>query len=238
MKNTLNIFAILLVGTFLFLSAINYMADNIEDYETVPLPPKKARTITSHNPVIKIDATSRGAWTLVDFSSGETYTVEDLEHEKDKLKLYPWDIGFQRTKIITNGGLTNPHGIVGVKNLGSIDIDTVNVAPETGYLQDEKSYGKVINKAIASWYLYRTRTHNIESQKNVYTVRMADGGYMKMRILNYYCGREESECRSFMCTREEAACYFIEYVLSQNNGKFFSSSILSQTKTPAPKTVN
>jgi hypothetical protein len=92
-------------------------------------------------------------------------------------------------------------------------------------IQDEKSYGKIINKAIADWYLYRTRTHNIESQKNVYVLRMADGGYLKMKILNYYCRRNESECKSIMCSRQEAACYRIEYIFANNDGIKFPTII-------------
>ncbi len=227
MNGTIKVFFILILGSFVFLSAINYMANNIEDYEAVPLPSPKIKTIESHNPMIKIDATSRSKWTLVDFSTRETYSISDLEKERSKLENYPWDIGFQRTKIITNSGLTNPKGNVAVKNLGPVDFDSVTVAPTAGYTQDAKSYGKVINKAIADWYLYRTRTHNVESQKNVYTVRMAEGGYLKMRILNYYCNREEEECKMIMCGRQEAACYGIEYVLPKDNGRHFPPPVLS-----------
>lgn len=238
MNNTVNVFGILILGSFAFLSAINYMADNIEDFESVPLPPPQLKAITSNNPMIKVNATSRSQWTLVDFSTGKTYKVNDLEKERSKLKRYPWDIGFQRTKIITNGGLTNPDGNVAVKNMGPIDFDSVSFVTMTGYKQDAKSYGKIINKAIADWYLYRTRTHNVESHKNVYAVRMAEGGYMKMRILNYYCRREESECKTIMCGRQEAACYGIEYVLPKDNGRRFPAPVLAQSATPLPEPVN
>ncbi len=250
MNSTTKVFGVLLLGSFVFLSAINYMADNIDDYEAVPLPPPKHKTIVSHNPMIKVDATSRSKWTLVDFSTGETYSIKDLEKERSKLNKYPWDIGFQRTKIITNSGLTNPDGNVAVRNMGPVDFDSVSVAPTAGYIQDAKSYGKIINKAIADWYLYRTRTHNVESQKNVYAVRMAEGGYLKMRILNYYCNREEAECKNIMCGRQEAACYGIEYVLPKESGRHFpppvipdkEASLISDSPTPPisilPEPVN
>ena len=44
MNNTINIFGGLILGTALFLTAINYMADNIADFESVPLPPPKKKT--------------------------------------------------------------------------------------------------------------------------------------------------------------------------------------------------
>lgn len=228
MNNTLNIFGGLILGSIVFLTTINYMASNIEDFESVPLPLPKQMAIKTNNLYMKIDATSRKNWTLVDFSSGKTHYLNDLEKNRSKLNNFSWDIGFQRTKIISNGGITNPNGVVGLKNLGPIDFDSLLNIPKDGYTQDAKSYGKVINKAIADWYLYRTRTHNIESQKNVYSVRMSEGGYLKMRILNYYCKRDEMECKTIMCGRQEAACYGIEYVFSKNNNKFYSPNMSHQ----------
>ena len=226
----------LIIGSILFLITINYMAENIEDFESRPLPHPKQMVISSHNPIIKIDATSRKKWTLVDFSTMKTYQVKDLEKEKDKINYRPWDIGFQRTKIVTNGGMTNPNGRVSLKNLGPVDFDSMTKIPTDGYLQDEKSYGKIINKAIVDWYLYRTRTHNIESQKNVYVVQMADGGHLKMRILNYYCHRNESECKSAMCSRQEAACYSIEYIHTVDNENFpVTANVLTSSTTSQKK---
>jgi len=237
MNNTINIFGGLILGSAIFLTAINYMANNIEDFESVPLPPPKQSIISTNNPFIKIDATSRKKWTLVNFSTREFYRVDDLEKEKDNLKNVSWDIGFQRTKIISNGGMTNPKGIVGLKNMGPIDFNSLVDVPTTGYLQDAKSYGKILNKAIVDWYIYRTRTHNIESQKNVYAVRTDNGGYLKMKILNYYCTRDESACKTIMCGRQEAACYMIEYVISNDN-KQFEPSTLTQQVSIQPKVTN
>ena len=135
----------LLMGSTLFLIIINYMADNIEDFESRPLPHPKLMSVSSHNPIIKVDATSRKKWTLVDFSTMKTYQVKDLEKEKDKINHYPWDVGFQRTKIITNGGVTNPNGRVSLKNLGPVDFDSITTIPINGYTQDAKSYGKILN---------------------------------------------------------------------------------------------
>ena len=227
----------LIIGSILFLITINYMAENIEDFESRPLPHPKQMVISSHNPIIKIDATSRKEWVLVDFSSKKTYRVMDIEKEKDKINYRPWDIGFQRTKIVTNGGMTNPNGRVSLKNLGPVDFDSMTKIPTDGYLQDEKSYGKIINKAIVDWYLYRTRTHNIESQKNVYVVQMADGGHLKMRILNYYCHRNESECKSAMCSRQEAACYSIEYIHTVDNENFPITANVQTSPTPPRKRI-
>ena len=132
-----------------------------------------------------------------------------------------WDLAFSRTKIISNGGKTNPSGKTGIINLGPVDFDNIKTAPETGYVQDNRSLGNLINKELAGWYNYRTRTHNIESKRNVYALKLNNGIFMKMRILNYYCAQKENACRSMMCTREEAACLTIEYILTEPGSNTF-----------------
>ena len=220
MNSTLKMFAALLVATALFHTILNYMLGNIEDFETVPLPPKKIAKISTTNPLIKIDASSKELWTLVDFSSGNTYHVAEPEEEKARLQKLSWDIAFQRTKIITNSGVTNPKGGVEVANLGPLDMNAITEVPQSGFTADSRSFGKLINKNIAGWYNYRTRTHNIESKKNIYVVKTADGQFMKMKIWNYYCARPEADCQTVMCTREEAACLTVEYLFSQDGKRF------------------
>ena len=102
------IFLMLLGATFLFHTTLNYMDTNIEDFETVPLPPKKIKKFNSNNPIIKVDAKDRNAWMLVEFKSGKTLKISDDEIETSKLNQTNWDLAFSRTKIITNGGKTNP----------------------------------------------------------------------------------------------------------------------------------
>jgi hypothetical protein len=222
MNPTLKVFCILLFATLAFHTALNFMLDNIEDYETVPLPPKKikANTTKSNHPTLVIKAKSKETWTLISFSTGKTVTVEDLDKQKEELGQLDWDIGFQRTKIVTNGGITNPKGKVGVVNLGQVDFDSISKVPENEFVQDSRSFGRRTNKAISDWYNYRTRTHNIESKKNVYVVKTSGDDFLKMRILNYYCSNEEEDCRSMMCTRSEAACLTVEYVSSNHSRNF------------------
>jgi hypothetical protein len=212
MNNTLSIFGMLLGATLFFNVAMNYMGDNIGEFENRPLPPKKPRTIETRNPTLKVDATSRDSWTLVDFSTGKTYSVKDADQDPKQLKSIDWDIGFQRTKIITNGGETQPGGGVAVANLGEVDFDSVTGITATGFQEDVRKWGNLSNPAIADWYIYRTRTHNVESKKSVFLVRTAEQGFMKMRILNYYCDHQDADCRTQMCSREEAACLTVEYV--------------------------
>ncbi len=222
MNPTVKIFAILLFATLAFHTTLNFMLDNIEDYETVPLPPKKikANTAKTTNPTLVIEAKSKETWTLVSFSSGKTHKVDDLDENKETLNKLDWDLAIQRTKIVTNGGVTNPKGNVGVINLGQVDFDSILKVPDIEFIQDSKFFGKRSNKAITDWYNYRTRTHNIESKKNVYVMKSSTGDFLKLRILNYYCSNKEDDCQTMMCTREEAACLTVEYI-SSNHSRIF-----------------
>lgn len=231
MNHSFKVFGLLLGGTLFFNVAMNFMGDNIADFENMPLPPKKVRLETTQNPTMKIDAMSRDAWRLVDFSTGKTHLVEDIENHPERAAGLDWDIGFQRTKIITNSGETNPKGKVAATNLGKIDFDKVIPLPANTFTQDVRKWGNVSNPALSDWYLYRTRTHNIESKKNVYVVRTGEGGHLKMRILNYYCNRPESECKTGMCTRDEAACLTVEYQYIDPGEKRFPKP---DKETPLP----
>jgi len=222
MNPTPRIFAMLLGATLLFHTTLNFMEENIEDFETVPLPPKKIKKISTNNPIIRIDAKNRNSWTLVEFATGKTLQISEAEAETKEWGQASWDLGFSRTKIISNGGKTNPSGQTGIINLGPIDFDNIKTAPKSGYVQDHRSLGNLINKELIGWYNYRTRTHNIESKKNVYALKLNNGLFMKMRILNYYCSQQESACRSMMCTREEAACLTIEYILTEPGSSEFT----------------
>ena len=222
MNPTPRIFAMLLGATLLFHTTLNFMEENIEDFETVPLPPKKIKKISTNNPIIRIDAKNRNSWTLVEFATGKTLQISEAEAETKEWGQASWDLGFSRTKIISNGGKTNPSGQTGIINLGPIDFDNIKTAPKSGYVQDHRSLGNLINKELIGWYNYRTRTHNIESKKNVYALKLNNGLFMKMRILNYYCSQQESACRSMMCTREEAACLTIEYIVTEPGSNVFT----------------
>lgn len=236
MNPTPRIFLMLLAATLLFHTTLNYMEGNIEEFETVPLPPKKIRKISTLNPTIQVNAKEKNSWMLVEFTSGKTLKVP--EAETSKLNQANWDLGFSRTKIISNGGKTNPSGKTGIINLGPVNFDDVRAIPETGYVQDDRSLGNLINKELAGWYNYRTRTHNIESKRNVYALKLNNGTFMKMRILNYYCGQKDQDCRSMMCSREEAACLTIEYVLAEPGSQTFPDTRLAKNTQSVEKIID
>jgi len=238
MNTTLKIFAMLLGATLLLNVTMNYMGDNVDDFGNKALPPIRSKAFETNNPVLKVNAQAKEKWTLVDFSTQKTFEISDPDADRKLMAEQDWDLGFQRTKIISNGGVTNPQGQVAIANLGPVDFDEVLQVPDVSFAPDVRSWGNVNNPSIIDWYLYRTRTHNIESKKNVYLVRTGDG-LLKLRILNYYCQRLESECKSSMCSRDEAACLTVEYTHIPPGEQAFpapkqSSSTPQQTAKAAP----
>lgn len=210
MNTTLKAFGMLLGATVVLNVAMVYMGDNVDDFANDRLPPKKLQNYQTLNSVLKVDAQSKEKWTLVDFSTRKTFQVPDPETDKKLLTEKDWDLGFQRTKIISNGGVTNPEGKVAIANLGRVEFNSVTDLPEVKYAADVRSWGNVNNPSVVDWYLYRTRTHNVESKQNVYLVKTGDG-YLKVKILNYYCQKAEADCKTTMCSRDEAACLSLEY---------------------------
>jgi len=235
MSTTPKIFLMLLAATLIFHITLNYMTDNIEEFETVPLPPKVIKKISTQNPTIQINAKVKDAWMLVHFPSGKTYSVTEDEFKKNAFQNLDWDLGFSRTKIITNGGATNPLGFTGAINLGPVEFNKVNKAQKKGYIEDEITFGNLINKELSDWYTYRTRTHNIESKNNVYLIKLNNNRFMKMRILNYYCGKKDRDCRTMMCSRQQAACLTVEYVLAKNGTDVFA---INKTDSNTSSTID
>ena len=67
----------LLAATLIFHTALNYMIDNIQEFETVPLPPKKIKKISTQNPTIEVNAKENDSWALVDFSTRKIKTINE-----------------------------------------------------------------------------------------------------------------------------------------------------------------
>lgn len=146
----------------------------------------------------------REKWAYFDFSRG---AVVDI---RDRTSL-DWDLAFQRHRIISNGGATNPAGQAGILNLGMVDFQAVTTAPESGYISDTgtRPRGITENKGIARWYDYSIFTHTLKPKGEVYIIRTADNKYAKMRILSYYCEKKKS------------GCVTIEYVYQGNGSRKF-----------------
>ena len=73
----------LLAATLIFHTTLDYMINSIEEFETVALPPKKIKIISTHNPTIQVNAKAKESWMLVNFFSGKIHKVPETEAEKN-----------------------------------------------------------------------------------------------------------------------------------------------------------
>jgi hypothetical protein len=103
-----------------------------------------------------------------------------------------WDIAFRGTSIILNGGTSGPSTVAG-QILTSTTFETKGEAPTTGYAVDATG-APAIATGSGSWYTYYpgpgySGPHTIiPNSDKLLAIRLADGRYVKVEMLNYYQG--------------------------------------------------
>lgn len=168
------------------------------------LPPKDLSGTLSGEIKYSLDATTQANWVHFSFSKGTFFAQETIA--KDSLD---WDIAFRRAKMITNGGDTNPKGKTEVAATNTSDFDSVTSAKI-----ENKFYADVAtdnpfepkNPILDKWYIYDFWTHRLTVKPVIYVFRTVEGHWVKMQILDYYCGTA-------------AGCFTFRYVF-QGSGSF------------------
>jgi hypothetical protein len=131
--------------------------------------------------VVSIDARDRRHWVFFDFSRGSVVTDAQLDGRN-------WDLAFQRYRVETNSGSTNPAGIGGAIRLGKKEPAE---APETGWVVDAwEGYGAQttsVNPEFSRWYRYSPMASGLVSRGDWYLIRTGDGGYAKLQFISYHC---------------------------------------------------
>lgn len=151
-----------------------------------------------------LDASHKEKFVYFDFSNSSVVEVMDPASLE-------WDLAFRRTTILTNGGATNPAGLGGAASLGTVDFETLSDVPEgTEFQADQiaRRKAKPENPSFHQWYEYDFLNHRLTPTKAVYIIRTADGKYVKLQFLDYYCGATPG-------------CFTFRYVYQGNGGKAF-----------------
>ncbi len=159
-------------------------SDNTEpDNDTVRL---EAHTFT-------IDATSKEEWAYFSFETGDVVEVADAINSD------AWDIGFQRTQVKLNGGISGP-GKGSAVMLIDTTFEGVTFAPENGYLIDSEDTLAIVPQSEKGWYIYTgPPTHWIlPIEDRVFTITAADGTYAKVSFLGYYKDNENKQDSGFV----------------------------------------
>ena len=140
-----------------------------------------------------IDATSKEEWTYFSFAAGDVVDVEDAATSE------AWDIGFQRTQVKLNGGVSGP-GEGSVVMLTETTFAAVNAAPADGYVADTADTLAIVPQSEKGWYLYTgAPTHWIlPLEDRVFVVKAADGTFAKLRFVGYYKDNENKQDSGFV----------------------------------------
>ena len=166
-----------------------------------------------HQNKITVDATDRENWAYINFTEGETIDIADPATSM------AWDLGFKRTAVIVNGGVSGP-GKTGALAFEDISFEDVLKAPEDGYVSDTDQIATFARSD--SWYTYTgPPNHWILPNPKVYVLRIAADTkmqpanpyyYAKVRFIGYYENNE---------TKEGSGYISIEYVLQDNGTRIF-----------------
>ncbi len=140
-----------------------------------------------------IDATNREAWAYFSFASGDVVEIEDAENSD------AWDIGFQRTQVKLNGGISGP-GMGSVVMLTETTFEAVTEAPADGYKADTADMLAIVPQSEKSWYIYTGPPgHQIlPLEGRVFVIKAADGTFAKVQFIGYYKDNEKQEESGFV----------------------------------------
>lgn len=126
---------------------------------------------------VTVDARDREAWTYFDFSRGSV--VRDAVVDG-----HNWDLAFQRYRVATNSGTTNPNGHAGALKVGP---HRPKRAPAEGYEVDHWEESLTLNPVFHRWYRYSPMANGLVPRGDYFVVRTADFGYAWLKFVGYYC---------------------------------------------------
>ena len=140
-----------------------------------------------------IDATNREGWAYFSFVSGDTVNVEDAENSE------AWDIGFQRTHVKLNGGISGP-GMGSAVMLTETTFEAVTEAPADGYLSDTEDTLAIVPQSEKGWYIYTGPPAHwiLPLEDRVFVIKAADGTFAKVRFIGYYKDNENKKDSGFV----------------------------------------
>ena len=169
-----------------------------------------------HQNTLTVDATDRENWAYVNLTTSETVDIADAASS------LAWDLGFKRTEVIVNGGISGP-GETGVLVLKDISFEDVLEAPEDDYVSDTDQIATFARGD--GWYTYTgPPNHWVLPNPKVYVLQIARAPkaqpaspyhYAKIRFIAYYENNE---------TKEGSGYITIEYVLQDDGTRGFIES--------------
>lgn len=149
---------------------------NASPYAISPVDPKpvQARWVEAR---VTVDARAQDRWTYFDFSRGSVVTDAAPNGHN-------WDLAFQRYRVATNSGATNPNGHAGALKRGR---RRPRWAPADGYRVDQWVEDLTFNTVFDRWYRYSPFENGLVPRDRYFVIRTADAGYAWLHFVAYYC---------------------------------------------------
>ena len=197
------IWSVLFIATVLLSGCGNDDDDGLEQPLTEQPPADTTAPSATQSPAdvapqldvvsFTIDATSREAWAYFSFTTGDTVEVADPLNSMD------WDLGFQRTKVILNGGISGP-GKGSATLLKDVEFEGVKEAPADGYAVDSDANLAIVAESEEGWYIYTGPPNHwiLPLEQRVFVVQTADGTFAKVRFIGYYKDNDNKKDGGFI----------------------------------------
>ena len=201
-------FLMVIFGVIVLLSSCDTVDDEnlnqlLQAEETTSTTPSGTTTREAQPPVdepvgleaatFTINATNNEMWVYFSFASGDIVEVEDAANSE------AWDIGFQRTNVKLNGGISGP-GMGSVVMLTETTFEAVTVAPADGYLADTEGTLAIVPQSKKGWYIYTGPPAHwiLPLEDRVFVVKATDGTFAKLRFVGYYKDNENKKDSGFV----------------------------------------
>ncbi len=133
-----------------------------------------------------VDGSSYTAFKYFSFGTKDTVSITDDQALTDT----SWDIAFRRTVVKTNSGISGIKN-VRVANLAmahSPDSINFNGVTDTTGIRDRDWMSDSYAYAVGDWYTYDQMHHTINLTNYVYTLKDAEGKYVKFTVSGLYGG--------------------------------------------------
>lgn len=179
-------FVVGLVG----LVARSLLRPDLETFVPSAIDPKEVGAASLGPTTYTVDARVYDDWAYFDFSRASRVEI-DLRSDLD------WDIAFQRHRMLTNGGATNPAGQAAVIDLGPVPLESAFTIAGDGLIADERRGDTPRNRVLEEWYEYSWTTHILQPADRTFALRTADGRYAALRVIGYYCPGGRPGCVTF-----------------------------------------
>jgi len=131
--------------------------------------------------VTTIDATSSDRFVYYSLTSRDTVSLTDQQAESST----EWSIGFERSAIILNGGVSGMGGVAGVDlaAIGNADSTDFTGFSDPSIITDNDWVSDSYDLVVDDWYSYNPISHMLDLTQYVYIMKDAAGNYVKFQVI-------------------------------------------------------